>query len=386
MSEIQASAPGKLILAGEHAAVYGYPALVASLGLRARAAVTVRPERSEGLDAPIAIELPEAGARLTTSWRQIGEETATAREHWRREMESPGSFRPLSRDATALVRLALGEALAARPGSAPPPALDVAVRSEIPLGAGCGSSAAVASSVVAATLTLLDRQCEGDLEAPALDELERVVLEVERRQHGAPSGVDAATVLRGGVLWCHRVEGALLAEPVRAASALSGLSDRAAVTASPLSDLGAFAVLHTGTPRESTGEVVARVRARRDSEPDRIETALRQIADAARRLRSAIEQVAPEDVVSALRKCARGLEALDVVPHGLRRLCRRVEEAGGAAKVSGAGTVTGEAAGVVLVYHPSAAALAELRDTLELGAARWLPDVALGGAGLELST
>ncbi|HUP23337.1 MAG TPA: hypothetical protein VNB06_10405 [Thermoanaerobaculia bacterium] len=386
MSEIQASAPGKLILAGEHAAVYGYPALVASLGLRARAAVTLRPERGEGPDAPIAIELPEAGARIATSWRQIAEETAAAREHWRREMERPGSFRPLSRDATALVRLALGEAVAARPGSAPPPALELAVRSEIPLGAGCGSSAAVASAVAAATLALLDRQGAADVLAPAIDELERVVLEVERRQHGAPSGVDAATVLRGGVLWCHRVEGVLVAEPVGAASTVSGLPDRAALTASPLADLGAFAVLHTGTPRESTGEVVASVRARRDAEPDRIETALRQIADAAQRLRSAIELGAPEELVSALRDCARGLEALDVVPYGLRHLCRRVEEAGGAAKVSGAGTVTGEAAGVLLVYHPSPAALEELRNTLEPGAARWLPDVALGGAGLELSS
>jgi mevalonate kinase len=372
---VHASAPGKIILAGEHAAVYGYPALVASLGLRARATVESLAERAEGGEAPVTIELPELGERLDTSWREIVGETALAREHWRRAMEQPGSFSPLSRDATALVRLALGEALAARPGDAPPPPLRVEVRSEIPLGAGCGSSAAVASTVVASTLALLDSHGGADVEPPAcrIDEVERIVLEVERRQHGAPSGVDAATVLRGGLLWCHRENGVLVAAPVGRAAA-----------APPLEELGAFALLHTGTPRESTGEVVASVRARRDAEPERVEAALHQVAGAARALRDAVERRAPSEILGALRACARGLETLGVVPEGLRRLCRRVEEAGGAAKVSGAGTVSGEAAGVVVAYHPSRAALAELRGSLEVGAARWLPEIALGGAGLEL--
>jgi hypothetical protein len=90
-------------------------------------------------------------------------------------------------------------------------------------------------------------------------------------------------------------------------------------------------------------------------------------------------------VAGALRECAQGLEALGVVPAPVRSLCREVEAAGGAAKVSGAGSGSGEAAGVLLVYHPSPAALAALRETLDVGSARWLPEVALGGPGLEVS-
>lgn len=377
MPEARASAPGKLILAGEHAAVYGHPALVASLGRRAIAVVSALADGESAAGATVEIELPALGVRSRSSLRDLVGGAAAAREHWRRAMARPSEFRPLSRDAAALVRLAVGEALAARPASEPR-SMRVEVSSEIPLGAGCGSSAAVASAVVAATLALLDRSRDPRARAE-LAELERIVLEVERRQHGAPSGVDAATVLRGGLLWCRREDGRLVAEPVRAAADHSPGGG-----ASPLDGLGAFALLHTGTPRESTGEVVAMVRARRDAEPARINAALERIADSAQRLRVAVEAGDSATVAPALQHCARGLEEIGVVPGALRELTRRVETAGGAGKVSGAGTVTGDAAGVMLVYHPSPSALRELQRTLAVGSARWLPDVALGGPGLEL--
>ena len=377
MPEARASAPGKLILAGEHAAVYGHPALVAALGQRATAVVTALEDGERGENATVEIELPALGVRSRSSVRELVEDAAAAREHWQRAMGRPSEFRPLHRDAAALVRLALGEAFAARPATEPR-SMRVEVSSEIPLGAGCGSSAAVASAVVAATLALLDRSPEHRALAE-LSELERIVLEVERRQHGAPSGVDAATVLRGGVLWCRREDGRLVAEPVRAAAGASPSGG-----ASPLDRLGAFALLHTGTPRESTGEVVAMVRARRDAEPARIDAALERIADSAQRLRDAVEAGDASAVVPALERCSRGLVEIGVVPGALRELTRRVEAAGGAAKVSGAGTVTGDAAGVMLVYHPSPLALRELQRTLDVGSARWLPDVALGGPGLEM--
>ena len=377
MPEARASAPGKLILAGEHAAVYGHPALVASLGQRATAVVTALEDGERAENATVEIELPALGLRSRSSWRELVDGAAAAREHWQRAMARPSEFRPLSRDAAALVRLALGEAFAAHQATEPC-SMRVEVGSEIPLGAGCGSSAAVASAVVAATLELLDRS-HGHRAPVELSEVERIVLEVERRQHGAPSGVDAATVLRGGVLWCRREDGRLVAEPVRATA-----EDSPGRGASPLDRLGAFALLHTGTPRESTGEVVAMVRARRDAEPARIEAALDRIADSAQRLRVAVEAGDAAAVVPALEQCARGLEEIGVVPGVLRELTRRVEAAGGAAKVSGAGTATGDAAGVMLVYHPSPSALRELRRSLPVGSARWLPDVTLGGPGLEV--
>jgi mevalonate kinase len=377
MHRARASAPGKLILAGEHAAVYGHPALVASLGQRATAVVTSLDERGRAEDATVEIELPALGVRSRSSLRELVDGAAAAREHWQRAMVRPAEFKPLHRDAAALVRLALGEAFAARPAAGAPRSMRVEVSSEIPLGAGCGSSAAVASAVVAATLALLDRSL--DPHPAELAELERIVLEVERRQHGAPSGVDAATVLRGGVLWCRREDGKLVADPVRAAAEGSPGG-----RASPLDGLGAFALLHTGTPRESTGEVVAMVRARRDAESLRIDAALQRIADSAQRLRVAVESGDAAAVVAPLEQCARGLEEIGVVPGVLRELTRRVEAAGGAAKVSGAGTATGDAAGVMLVYHPSPSALLELRRWLPVGSARWLPGVALGGPGLEV--
>ncbi|HYN21225.1 MAG TPA: hypothetical protein VE078_09710, partial [Thermoanaerobaculia bacterium] len=172
-----------------------------------------------------------------------------------------------------------------------------------------------------------------------LEEIEPIALEVERRQHGHPSGVDGATILRGGVLWARRgASGDLVAETVSVRSPL----------------LSQFRVYDTGMPPEPTGAVVAAVRIRREQDPGRIEAVLDRIESATTSLRAELERD-KEDRDRALhliREAEACLEELGVVPEVVRSAVREIEAMGGAAKVSGAGSLAGPGAGSLLVYHP----------------------------------
>ncbi len=229
--------------------------------------------------------------------------------------------------------LALGEAAAAAGASRPGIALRVV--SEVPPGSGFGSSAALAVAVTAAYFRFLGA-------APDPEKIGAAALEVERRQHGTPSGIDTAAALSGGVLWAYRAAGAALAtEPVR-------------VVSPALAKIRAF---HSGPASESTGAVVAAVRGRLAADPGATEAHLAAIGAAAARLRAALE-TRTEDaagVLDAIRRGERALEGLGVVPEPVRRALRAIEDAGGAAKISGAGALRGDGAGLVLVYHPDPA-------------------------------
>ena len=90
VSERQAvavSTPGKLILMGEHAVVYGRPALVAAIDLRLRARFSALPRRSRGGSPPsrperVEIDLPGLGYRTTASWEEVLGYTRAARDGW----------------------------------------------------------------------------------------------------------------------------------------------------------------------------------------------------------------------------------------------------------------------------------------------------------------
>ncbi len=334
--DVTVSAPGKTILMGEHAAVYGRPALVAAVDRRLYARL------GETQTAGVRLELPEIEVSTTVAWDEIRDYGRAARARWGEYQKQPGpeTFRRLRGDDPAhLVKVALAEAAQLRADSAPP-GLEVRLRSKIPVGAGFGSSAAAAVAIACAYLRLRGA-------APDAGDFERLGLEIERRQHGSPSGIDTATVIRGGLVWAARDrEGQLTATSV----------------AAPAASLDRIRVFNTGTPAESTGAVVAAVRARRDADPGQFETLLERMEEATRMLRRQLEIGAGEppasrSLVRPIREFEACLEEAGVVPPRILWIVREVESRGGAAKISGAGALSGTGAGSLLVYHPEPQAI-----------------------------
>ncbi len=317
---------------GEHAVVYGRPALVAAVDLRLTVHLDALPAAAP---AQIRLELPGLGLLADTSWPAVREYARCARESWTsyNEQPSPERFRDLrGEDPLHVVKVALGEAMELL-GEAAPAGGHLRILSSLPIGSGFGSSAATAVGVVAACLAW--RSVPFDAAR-----IESLALEVERRQHGLPSGVDTATVLRGGFLWARKTG--------------EGLSLEAVEPRSPL--LSRLRVYDTGTPPEPTGAVVAAVRSRRDEDPARHERLLDRIEETTRAFRGELARGTedPVRIVELFRECEACLEELGVVPPAVRSLIRRIEAEGGAAKISGAGSLAGPGAGSLLVYHAAA--------------------------------
>lgn len=376
LTRLVASAPGKLILMGEHAVVYGEPALVAAVDLRLRArfepaggADAERGSEASGSPAPeaeVSIVLPQLGHETLLRWREIAAYAAQVRAGWERFAASPdpaGFARLRGPDPAHLVKVALGEAVE-RVGESGGPPLRLEVDSDLPVGSGFGSSAALAVAVGGGYLAWRGR------DVPA-GELEALALEVERRQHGTPSGIDAAAAVRGGLVWAERDgDGELRFRGLRPTGG----------------HLARFRVFDTGTPPQSTGEVVAAVRARLDAEPE-LRREIARMGRLTRRFRELLlSDGGGDEVVEVVRGFERGLEALGVVPGSVREIARAVEERRGAAKVSGAGALevpsgAPAGAGSLLVYHPEPERI-EGWELLERLPGRWTP--ALGASGFRV--
>jgi mevalonate kinase len=201
-------AAGKVILLGEHAVVYGRPALAAGL----------------------ALGLETVAVAHTGTARLESDQPALA-----------GDARPHRLVAEAAAALGL-----------PPEGFVVRVRSELPAGAGLGSSAALSVAVLRALATAAGRQLSLDEELALGRRLEAIF-------HGHPSGIDPAAAALGRT--CFRfVRGEPpLVTPV--------------VTARPLS-----VVIALPTGPRSTGAAVQGLRARWEADRDRHERLFDEVA------------------------------------------------------------------------------------------------------------
>jgi len=221
-----ASAPGKVILFGEHAVVYGRPAIAVPV-TQVRATATVEP-------AP-----PRSGLTLIAS--DLGKSVSLA---------TASQDEPLA----AAARITLDHL------SSPEPDATLTIRSTIPIASGLGSGAAVSTALVRALAGFLGHTLE-----PA--EISTLVFEVEKIHHGTPSGIDNTVVAYEQPVYFVR------GHPV----------ERLAVAASFTLLIG-----DTGT-HSSTKSVVDHVRQAWKRNPARCDALFDQIADVAEEARRAIE-------------------------------------------------------------------------------------------------
>ncbi len=286
---VTASAPGKVYLFGEHAVVYGEPAIPCAVERRARVSVEPRD------DARVRVQADDL--RLEGLVVEYEGDLAGAVD--------VDASRSLAEAATAYV----GEAVAQARDAAdrPDAGFDVRVESEIPLGAGLGSSAAVSVAAIEAGTRSLGVELDRDDLADRAYRVEREV------QSGAASRSDTFCSTMGGAV---RVEG----DDCRTL---------------PAPDLP-FVVGFDGAAGD-TGELVAGVRDLRDRY-DFVADTVAAIGDLVRRGESAL---AAGDVaeLGRLMDVDHGLlSALGVSARSLDSMVWAAREAGAhGAKLTGAG-------------------------------------------------
>jgi hypothetical protein len=105
---------------------------------------------------------------------------------------------------------------------------------------------------------------------------------------------------------------------------------------------------------------VAAVRRLRDQDPSRFDRILDRLEACVSGFREELAQDVEDGtrVLELIRESEACLEALGTVPEPVRAVVRRVEALGGAAKISGAGSLAGPEAGSLIVYHPDSERIA----------------------------
>uniref|UniRef100_A0A8C4QDD0 Mevalonate kinase n=1 Tax=Eptatretus burgeri TaxID=7764 RepID=A0A8C4QDD0_EPTBU len=199
------SAPGKIILHGEHSVVYGKTALAASIGLRTR--VRLR-SSSNG-----ATRLHLASLDISREWPLKNLSHAIPNMHGRQNPAPPQPdlilvLRQLSEsdkgdieNSALLVFLFLYTHICSASGL---PALDVHIESELPPSAGLGSSAAYCTSLAAALLTathnISHNLSNSRWQQKDLELINKWAFQAEILIHGNPSGIDNTVSTFGGAL------------------------------------------------------------------------------------------------------------------------------------------------------------------------------------------
>ena len=278
MPAFTASAPGKVILFGEHAVVYGQPAIAVPL-LSSRARATVVPN-VQGSSGEIEIDAPQVP--LTSPLLEL-------------EQDHP---------LRAAVEQAAGET-----DLSVLPSCRILIESDIPPASGLGSSAAVSTALIRAFSAFLGMRLTDQ-------ELSDKVFEVEKIQHGTPSGIDNSVVSFQRPVFFQRdkpIEFLSIPKPFRVIIADSGMQG-------------------------NTRLAVQGVRDKWQAEPERYGNVFDEIGNICRGAREQIMEGNPDPLGTLMDRNQTLLEELGVSIPELESLIQAAREAGAlGAKLSGGG-------------------------------------------------
>jgi mevalonate kinase len=317
---LKSRAPAKLIISGEHAVVYGAPAL--ALAVNRFTTITLSDYKKD-----ICFQFDALNYSAVLPWERLEK---TAKRLWRRYEKFLGlqlKIHEVIKDPKELLLYAFfyfAKLLVQSEISN----VSVRVGSTIPLGCGLGSSAAALISLLHALNQYTGKKIGKDhylaLSRP-----------VENLQHGHSSGLDLYLATHGGCV----------------------LFKKDVVEKRNLPEI-ALLLVNTGRSINTTGACVSHA-----AKFFKGSSLRDDFASITLRLDQALSTNNLHEAQENIRINHRLLQQIGVVPLKVQEFVAQVEQRGGAAKICGSGAVEGDNAGMLLV---SVADENELEDLLSL--------------------
>ncbi|NMB56295.1 MAG: mevalonate kinase [Leptolinea sp.] len=273
-----ASAPGKAILLGEHAVVYGKPALAIPVS-QLRVEVSIEsfrcPANEIWIDSPVI--------RLYKNVKDL----------------------PIDNPLRMAVDLTIAECQ-----NRQFPGLMIRINSALPIGGGMGSGAAVSCALIRALSGYLDGS------SLSLETINRLAFEVEKIHHGNPSGVDNTVITYEQPIYFRRgarMEKVTVKEPIHLVIADTGINS-------------------------ATSSMVGGVRKRYEQNKEGYQRIFDSIETLVNNARKAIESGDISLLAEMMDENHRLLQSLEVSSFSLDRLVKTARSSGAlAAKLIGAG-------------------------------------------------
>ncbi|MHA1400598.1 MAG: mevalonate kinase [Candidatus Heimdallarchaeaceae archaeon] len=272
------SAPGKVILFGEHAVVYGYPAI--AVAIDKRVTTSIKPSTlNEG-----SLSVPDLfyGQSFPLTF-------------------TPSTPKSLQASYFIIEQLMNKARLLSSP--------NIKIKASFPPSAGLGSSAATSVSLIKALSSFLRLQL-------TLEDINRIAFEVEKIQHGTPSGIDnTVATYGGGIYYC------------------KGQIERISLPSSSL-----YWVIVNSKVKRKTKNLVLKVRKRYEKDKENIESVFRSIESLVLKAKTLIKQGQMLKIGEIMNKNQNLLEELGVGHPKITEILKILENEGSlGAKLTGAG-------------------------------------------------
>ena len=246
------SAPGKVILFGEHSVVYGHPAIATAINLRAKCEVTKSSDKFPSLSTPDLFP----------------DNIFTINE----KSEVPIELEPFKH---LFLILSENQKKTIYP--------KVKLTSAIPSSSGLGSSAATAVSLTASLMKFYNNDHN-------LEKIRDIAFESEKLIHGFPSGIDNTISTFGGGIIYERGQMAPLTSKISSS----------------------FLVIIDSLVPRSTKELVEKVQKKRENEPKKVQAIFNQIEAITWEAKKQLESGDSVEIGRLMNENHKLLEKLDV--------------------------------------------------------------------------
>jgi mevalonate kinase len=321
---VTVSTPGKLHLLGEHAVVYGFPALIASVDRRIYVKIRNHPISNRGFKSVNTIIYHPKLVSGSKNNEFILKTIELFVKTYKIDNLSP---------------------------------LEITINSQIPVGSGMGSSAALSSALLGALLKFIK-----NIWNPV--KINEIAYEAEKIAHGNPSGADNSACVFGGLVW-YRKEFEFL-------KSIWNLTDFSY-------KIPQFAIVDSGRPNESTKEMVDIVRMNYSKQSKQFEEIFYDQEKQTKKLLISLKTGDNKLLKESIIKGENNLEKIGVVGQKAVKIIREIENLGGAAKICGAGGLK-ENSGIILVFHQNLKILKSLEKKLGVT----FENISLGQEGIRL--